>query len=171
MTFTANSALHNLAGNISRGFQKIPLSLYLLLSRAGMAGIFWRSGMTKIIFENDVSNFSFTQLVAVFRLDWSVSDFTYILFENDYALPLLSPKLAAHMAILAELTLPVLLLLGLMTRLSAFAMLGMTLVIQLFVYPDLWPDHSLWAAALLLLMAKGGGFWSLDRLLVRRLPH
>ncbi|WP_417317596.1 DoxX family protein [Emcibacter sp.] len=145
-------------------FQNIPESLYLLLGRLGMAGIFWRSGMTKITFESDVAHFSFAQLGAVISLDWSVSDFTYILFENDYALPFLSPELAAHLAILAELTLPILLVLGVLTRFSALAILGMTLVIQLFVYPHLWPDHSLWAAVLLLLVARGGGAWSLDRL-------
>ena len=154
-------------GRITHRFGKIPASLYLVLARFGIAGIFWRSGMTKITFEAEVANFSLDQLWAVMTLNWSVADFTYILFENDYALPLLSPELAAHGAILAELTLPVLLALGLFTRLSALALLGMTLVIQLFVYPNLWPDHSLWAAAFVLLLVKGGGRLSLDFLLFK----
>ncbi|MFC7050320.1 DoxX family protein [Emcibacter nanhaiensis] len=154
---------------ITEMFEKIPAPLLLLLARLGMAGIFWRSGMTKITIDADVSNFSLQQMWAVASLNWSVSDFTYILFENDYALPFLAPRIAAHLALLAELTLPVLLALGLFTRLSALAMLGMTLVIQLFVFPYLWPDHSLWAAALLLLVAKGAGCWSLDFLVVKGL--
>jgi putative oxidoreductase len=168
MAIGANSSFSRLAKVVSTGGAKIPSSLYLMLARLGMAGIFWRSGMTKITLEEGAGNFSLQQFLEVVTFNWSVSDFTYILFENDYALPFLSAGLAAHMAILAELTLPVLLTLGLLTRLSALAMLGMTLVIQLFVYPHLWPDHSLWAAALLLLMAKGAGSWSLDHLIARQ---
>ncbi len=147
----------------------IPESMILLLARLGMGGIFWRSGMTKITLEQDAANFTLDQFLQVITLKWQVSDFTYVLFESDYDVPVLPPELAAHMALLAELTLPVLLLIGLASRLSALAMLGMTAVIQTFVYPGLWPDHSLWAAALLLLIAKGSGKISVDHLIARKL--
>jgi putative oxidoreductase len=68
-----------------------------------------------------------------------------------------------------EQTAPVLLALGLATRLSAAALVGMTLVIQLFVYPQSYPDHLLWAGPLLYLVLRGPGVLSLDHLVRRRL--
>jgi putative oxidoreductase len=82
---------------------------------------------------------------------------TYELFRSEYALPLLSPWLAAHLAAYAEHLFPLLLVLGLLTRLSALALLGMTTVIEVFVYPDAWPTHLTWAGLLLLLIARGAG--------------
>jgi putative oxidoreductase len=96
---------------------------------------------------------------------FTVPQTTVDLFELEYALPLLPPKLAAYMAAGAEHLFPVLLVLGLFTRLSAAALLGMTLVIQIFVYPDAWPTHLSWAALMLPLIAHGGGKYSIDRLL------
>jgi len=61
-----------------------------------------------------------------------------------------------------------LLVLGLMTRIAAFILLGMTAVIEIFVYPDAWPTHLSWAGLLLPLIALGGGKLSLDR--VFRIP-
>lgn len=90
---------------------------------------------------------------------------TYFLFEQEYALPLIPPHLAAVGATLAEHLLPVLLLLGLMTRGAALGLLAMTLVIQVFVYPGAWATHGLWAACLLALVARGPGALSLDGLL------
>lgn len=90
---------------------------------------------------------------------------TWFLFEHEYALPLIPPHLAAVGATLAEHLLPVLLLLGLMTRGAALGLLGMTLVIQVFVYPGAWATHGLWAACLLALVARGPGALSLDALL------
>src|SRR5882762_852751 len=87
------------------------------------------------------------------------------LFADEYKLPLLPPDLAAHLAAYAEHLFPVLLVFGLLTRGSALALLGMTAVIQIFVYPDAWPTHLSWAAILLLLVGRGGGAWSLDRAL------
>jgi putative oxidoreductase len=63
----------------------------------------------------------------------------------------------------SEHLLPLLLLLGLGTRLAALGLLGMTLVIQLFVYPDAWPTHLTWAVALLYLVGRGPGALALDR--------
>ena len=92
---------------------------------------------------------------------------TLFLFEDDYALPLLPPVLAAYMAITIELVVPVLLLLGLATRFASLVVFGMTLVIEIFVYPAAWPTHIQWAAMMLVLMAYGAGPLSLDWL-VRR---
>jgi len=84
---------------------------------------------------------------------------------EEYALPLIPSDLAAHLATYSEHLFSILLVLGLFTRLSALAFLGMTLVIEVFVYPDAWSTHLSWAAILLFLIAKGGGKFSLDRVL------
>ena len=123
----------------------LPADLLLLVQRLGIAAIFFQSGRTKV--------------EGLFTVPQTTID----LFELEYALPLLSPKLAAYMAAGAEHLFPVLLVLGLFTRLSAAALLGMTLVIQIFVYPDAWPTHLSWAGLLLPLIALGGGRFSLDR--------
>ena len=125
----------------------LPSDLLLLVQRLGIAAVFFQSGRTKV--------------EGLFTVPQTTID----LFELEYALPLLSPKLAAYMAAGAEHLFPVLLVLGLLTRLSAAALLGMTLVIQIFVYPDAWPTHLSWAGLMLPLIALGGGRFSLDRLL------
>ena len=125
----------------------LPLDLLLLVQRLGIAVVFFQSGRTKV--------------EGVFTIPQTTVD----LFQFEYALPLLQPKLAAYMAAGAEHLFPVLLVLGLFTRLSAAALLGMTLVIQTFVYPDAWPTHLSWAGLMLPLIALGGGRFSLDRLL------
>jgi len=128
----------------------IPASLQLLLARAGIAAVFFLSGRTKV--------------EGLLTLKQS----TYDLFEYEYALPLVSSDVAAQMATYAEHLLPVLLVLGLFTRSSALALLGMTAVIEIFVYPAAWPTHLTWAALLLPLIAYGGGAFSLDNLIQRR---
>lgn len=95
----------------------------------------------------------------------TVNENAFTLFREEYRLPLLSPDLAAHLATYAEHLFPLLLFAGLLTRFSALALLGMTAVIQIFVYPDAWPTHLSWAALLLYLIGRGAGRWSLDRLL------
>ncbi|MCF2515420.1 DoxX family protein [Sphingomonas sp. G124] len=125
----------------------LPASALLLVQRLGIAAVFFQSGRTKV--------------EGIF----TIPDTTIELFRSEYALPLLPPELAAYMAAGAEHLFPVLLVLGLFTRLSAAALLGMTLVIQTFVYPDAWPTHLSWAGLMLPLIALGGGNWSLDRLL------
>jgi putative oxidoreductase len=125
----------------------LPASLLLLVQRFGIAAVFFQSGRTKV--------------EGIF----TIPDTTIELFRSEYALPLLPPELAAYMAAGAEHLFPVLLVLGLFTRLSAVALLGMTLVIQTFVYPDAWPTHLSWAGLMLPLIALGGGKYSLDRLL------
>lgn len=124
--------------------RRIPDALLLLTARVGIASIFFLSGRTKVERVLDIT------------------PGTYELFRTEYALPLVSPELAAHLATYAEHLFPILLVLGLFTRLSALALLGMALVIQTFVYPDAWSTHLSWAALLLLLVARGGGAWSVD---------
>lgn len=121
--------------------------LIALVCRVALAALFLQSGRTKV-----------TGLLTV-------SDGTYALFREEYRVPLLPPELAAHLATYAEHLFPLLLLLGLATRLSALALLGMTGVIQVFVYPDAWPIHLSWAGLLLYLAARGGGALSVDRAL------
>lgn len=118
-----------------------------LVARLGIASVFYMSGRTKV--EGLLS----------------ITPSTYELFQSEYALPLVSPWLAAHLATYAEHLFPLLLVLGLFTRLSALALLGMTTVIEVFVYPDAWPTHLSWSGLLLLLVAKGAGALSLDRVL------
>jgi len=138
---------HRLAARLTRA---VPETLLLLATRVAIAAIFWQSGRTKV--EGGLT----------------VSDAAVALFADEYRLPLLSPEIAAHLATYAEHLFPLLLVLGLATRASALALLGMTAVIQIFVYPDAWPTHLSWAALLLLLVRQGAGAWSLDRLLSRR---
>jgi putative oxidoreductase len=131
--------------------KSVPIDLLLLVQRAAIATIFFLSGRTKVD--------------GLFTL----SETTFYLFENDYAgVPLLPPVQAAYAATIAEHVFPILLVLGLFTRLSATALLGMTLVIQVFIYPDAWPTHLSWAGLLLPLIAMGGGRFSADRLI--RIP-
>lgn len=120
-------------------------SLLSLVARLGIAAIFFLSGRTKV--EGLLS----------------ITPSTYELFRTEYVLPLLSPWLAAHLATYAEHLFPLLLVLGLFTRFAGLALLGMTLVIQVFVYPDAWPTHLSWAGLLLVVIGRGGGRWSLDR--------
>jgi putative oxidoreductase len=135
------------AGLADQAARLLPPALLLLLARASAASIFLLSGRSKV--------------EGLF----TIKDATYQLFEYEYALPLVAPDTAAVLATVSEHLFPLLLLLGLSTRLSALALLGMTAVIQLFVYPGAWPTHLSWAALLLPLVARGAGAISLDHLL------
>lgn len=125
----------------------LPEDLLLLVARLGIAAVFFLSGRTKV-----------DGLLTI-------TDATYELFRTDYALPLVPPEIAAHAATYSEHLFPILLVLGLLTRPAALALLGMTTVIELFVYPDAWPTHLSWAGLLLPLIGMGGGRWSLDYVL------
>ncbi len=120
-------------------------SFLVLVARIAIAAIFFMSGRTKV-----------TDFLTI-------TPSTYELFRTEYALPLISPELATHLSTYSEHLFPVLLVLGLFTRLSALALLGMTFVIEVFVYPDAWPTHLSWAGLLLLIVARGAGSLSLDR--------
>lgn len=144
----------------SSALARIPHSAIALLARVSLATTFWLSGQTK------VEGLVVDPISGAVELGWPrVTGDAIELFRSEYRLPLLPPELGAHLAAVAEHVLPVLLLIGLGTRLSALALLGMTLVIQLFVYPSAFATHGLWATALLLLVARGPGVLSLDHLL------
>lgn len=144
-------------------FTRIPHTLVALLARFSIAAVFWKSGQTK------VQGFAIDLVNGEFVLGWPrLSDSVVDLFRDEYQLPLLPPEIAATMAAFAEHTFPILLLLGLGTRFAALALLGMTLTIQLFVYPDAYPTHGTWAAVLLLLLVHGPGKVSIDHWIARR---
>ena len=144
-------------------FSRIPHTLIAALARFSIAAIFWKSGQTK------VEGFAIDLISGDVHLGWPhLSDSALDLFKTEYRLPLLSPNLAAHLSAFAEHFFPILLLLGFATRFSALALLTMTLVIEVFVYPDAYPTHGVWATALLYLMAKGPGRISLDHWIARR---
>jgi putative oxidoreductase len=145
----AVSLPHRLVERAIQALGHIPSDVIALVARLSIAGVFWRSGETKLD-------------------GWSVSDSAVYLFENEYRLPLIDPWLAAHLAAFAEHVFPVLLVVGLASRFSALALLAMTLVIEIFVYPDAWPTHGTWAACLLFIAARGPGLFSIDALIARR---
>lgn len=126
-----------------------PHSLIALIARISVGGVFWLSGQTKI---------------SGFQL----AEGTVDLFRDEYRLPLIDPTIAAIAAAISEHLFSVLLIIGFASRLSALALLGMTLVIEIFVYPDAWPTHGTWAVCLLVIIAKGPGLLSLDRLFFGR---
>lgn len=134
---------------VRRLSSRVTDDLLLLLARFGIAAVFFQSGRTKVD-------------------GWlTLTDGTYELFRTEYALPLIPPDIAAHAATYSEHLFPILLVLGLFTRPAAVALLSMTAVIEIFVYPDAWPTHLSWSALLLPLIVRGGGKWSVDRLIFR----
>jgi putative oxidoreductase len=153
MTQTALSASSRspfgLIGRIIRMLDGVHYWLLALPLRAAVAVVFWNSAMAKLA-------------------NW---DTTIALFTDEYQVPLLPPELAACMAATIELTTPILLVLGLLTRASALVLLGMTTVIEVFVYPQAWPTHIQWAAMLLILLCRGPGELSIDHLLCRRIAR
>ncbi len=145
MTLTPPAALQRAIAVLDA----IPQDAIALAARVFPAAIFWQSGQTKLD-------------------GWRISDNAIVLFREEYRLPLLDPVWAAHLATLGEHLFPLLLIFGLASRFAALALLGMTAVIQIFVYPDAWPTHGVWAVALLVVAARGPGRLSLDHILSRR---
>lgn len=136
---------------------RIPDSLIAAVGRFSIAAVFWKSGQTKI------EGLTIDLVEGDFQLGLPrQSDSLLYLFREEYRLPLISPELAAPVAVFAEHLFPLLLLVGLATRLSALALLIMTVIIQIFVYPDAYATHGVWAAVLLYLIARGPGKVSLD---------
>ena len=123
----------------------VPEWLMLLLLRIGVAMVFWRSGLTKLD-------------------DWNS---TVFLFAEEYRVPLLPPELAAVLGTITEIGGSVALIMGLGARFAALALMGLTLVIEIFVYPAIWPDHLFWFAALLIILVRGAGLNPLDALVAR----
>jgi len=132
-----------------RWADKFPSWLLGQIIRIGVADVFWRSGQTKVS-------------------GWHVTQTTVQLFRDEYKVPLLPPEIAANLASIQEHLFSVLLVIGLASRLSALGLLCMTAVIEIFVYPENWPDHLLWAGALLYVLARGPGELSLDALIRRK---
>jgi putative oxidoreductase len=124
-----------------------PISLLQLGMRIGVGAVFFKAGLIK----------------------YNSPEFTLLLFRDEYQVPLLPPEVAAQMAMVQELTIPILLFLGLATRLATLPMLGMIAVIQTFVYPEAWTDHFMWASALVFVLTRGPGVFSLDHLIARGL--
>ena len=135
-----------LIGRALDWLESVPYWLLALPLRFAVATVFWNSAMTKLA-------------------NW---DTAVALFTDEYKVPLLPPEIAAYMAASIELTTPVLLVLGLLTRSAALVLLGMTAFIEIFVYPQAWPTHIQWAAMLLVLLCRGPGRLSLDHLVRRR---
>lgn len=145
---------------------RLPDTLIALVARFSIAAVFWSSGQTK------VDGLAINFVTGDFRLGWPrLSDSAVDLFKDEYKLPLIPPELAAPLAATAEHVLPLLILVGLATRFSALGLLGMTLVIQLFVYPGAYATHGTWAAVLLFLIAHGPGKVSLDHWIAGRYSH
>ena len=136
-----------LIGRVIRWLDGVPYSVLAVPLRFAVATVFWNSAMTKLA-------------------NW---DTAIALFTDEYKVPLLPPEVAAYIAVTIELTTPVLLVLGLATRPAALVLLGMTTVIEIFVYPLAWPTHLQWAAMLLVLLCRGPGRLSVDHWLWKRL--
>jgi putative oxidoreductase len=125
---------------------RFPLSVLQLGMRIGVGAVFFNAGLLK----------------------YNSFEFAVKLFEEEYKLPLLDPAVAARMAMVNELTIPIFLFLGLATRIAAIPMLGMVAVIQIFVYPQAWTDHLFWATTLVFIVTRGPGVFSLDHLIAKR---
>ena len=134
---------------IRAALEAVPYAFLALPLRFAVATVFWNSGTTKLA-------------------SW---DTTLALFRDEYRVPVIPPEIAAYMSASIELSTPFLLVLGLFTRPAALVLLGMTTVIEIFVYPQAWPTHIQWAAMLLVLLCRGAGKLSLDELIYRRLKQ
>ena len=124
---------------------RFPLSIIQLAGRIGVGATFFRAGLLKY-------------------QSW---EFTVRLFQEEYRVPLLDPAVAARIAMVQELTIPVFLFLGLATRIATLPFLGMIAVIQVFVYPNTYNEHLVWGAILVLLLTRGPGVFSVDYLIGR----
>lgn len=125
--------------------EAVPYSVLAIPLRFGVAWIFWSSAQVKLI-------------------NWQR---TIEFFTEEYRVPILPPELAANMALAIEIACPILLVLGLLTRFAVLVLLGMTAVIQIFVYPEAWPTHLQWTAMMLVLLCRGAGRLSADHFLWR----
>jgi len=124
---------------------RFPLSVILLAGRIGVGATFFKAGLLK----------------------YNSWEFTVKLFQDEYRVPLLDPAVAARIAMTQELTIPVLLFVGLATRIATLPLLGMIAVIQTFVYPNAFNDHLVWGSILVLVLTRGPGVFSVDYLIER----
>jgi putative oxidoreductase len=145
---------------IRTGLSRIPHDLIALLGRFSIAAVFWLSAQTK------VEGFALNIVNGEWAIGWPrLSDSAVDLFRDEYRLPLLPPEWAACIAAVGEHVFSALLLVGLASRFSALTLLVMTAVIQVFVYPDAYATHGVWATVLLWIVAQGPGTISLDHCL------
>jgi putative oxidoreductase len=128
--------------------ESLPYWVLGLAARVFPAAVFWQSGQTKIE-------------------GWHLSDSAIALFQDEYKLPLVDPTAAAYAAAFAEHFFPILLVLGLASRFAAFSLLVMTSIIEIFVYPDAWPTHGVWATCFLLVITRGPGLISIDHFIAK----
>jgi putative oxidoreductase len=147
VTVETQSSLRNTLMRARATLESVPYALLAIPLRLAIATVFWNSGTEKLA-------------------SW---DSTLALFRDEYRLPVIPPEIAAYMAASIELSTPFLLIFGLFTRAAALVLLGMTTVIEVFVYPQAWPTHIQWAAMLLVLLCRGAGAISIDELIYRRL--
>lgn len=147
MSSTGQPGLVDRLAALRAGLARFPRSIIELMARVAVGAVFFKSGLVKIA-------------------SW---DTTVSLFAQEYQVPVLPPEIAAYLGTAAELICPVLIVAGLFTRLGAAALLGMTLVIQMFVYPENWAEHLMWATILLYLVTRGAGAISVDRFIARHL--
>ena len=148
-TGRSKSGPTEVARRVIAALDAIPYWPLGLAARVFPAAVFWQSGQTKVA-------------------GWHLKPSAIALFQSEYQLPLIDPTLAATMSAIAEHLFPVLLVVGLLTRLSALALLFMTAVIEIFVFPGAWPTHGVWATCFLLVIARGPGSLSLDHLVAHR---
>jgi putative oxidoreductase len=132
-------------GHVIALLDRFPTSVLQAMFRVAVAAVFWSSGLTKIA-------------------SWETA---VTLFRDEYMVPVLSPEIAATLGTAFELSCPIFLVLGLATRLATLPLLGMTFVIQVFVYPEYWTQHLMWASVLMFLLTKGPGVFSLDHYIAR----
>jgi putative oxidoreductase len=128
---------------------RFPLSVIQLAGRIGVGAVFFKAGLLK----------------------YNSWEFAVLLFRDEYKVPLLDPAVAARIAMVQELSIPILLFLGLATRLATLPLLGMIAVIQTFVYPNAYNDHLVWGSILLLLLTRGPGVFSVDYLIERQVAR
>lgn len=145
--YSSPSSARRFVARALRWLDAVPYTALAIPLRVAVATVFWNSAMSKLA-------------------NW---DTAVALFVDEYKLPLIAPEIAAYVAVSIELATPVLLVLGLLTRPAAAVLLGMTAVIEIFVYPLAWPTHIQWAAMLLVLLCRGPGKASLDHLVWQRL--
>lgn len=144
--YAGKTGIAETVSRLLNGLGRFPLALVVLFMRIGIGGTFFKSGLNKI-------------------QSW---DSAVSLFAEEYKVPVLPPELAAWLATAAELVCPVLLVAGIFARLGAATLLGMTFVIQVFVYPENWVEHLLWASVLLYILTRGPGALSIDGQVAKR---
>lgn len=159
----SSSPLRAMRDGALRWMSALPHSAVALLGRFSVAAVFWSSGQTKV-------EGLAIDLVGG-HVEWGVprlAPSAVALFRDEYRLPLLPPESAALLAAVGEHVLPLLLLIGLGTRVAALGLLVMTAVIQFLVYPGAYATHGAWAAVLLWLISRGPGVIAIDHLIARR---